>query len=184
MTWHLAIRSASALLAATALTACTMVDSAISTTENGAYRLLGVRSREAPPPVPVVDLNMVTWQKFAPDRRDLDAAEIAIIDKDAKTGATRVALKVEGGQALPAFWQAQEQTYTVVKGVFVAEGVDDQGQRRNVDQGPGTFVRVPALMVQHLIAKPGGQAVMIVTVAGDWKVNFLDATDSQQTAAN
>jgi len=182
MVWQLVLRSASVAIAAAALTACTMVDRAIDVTENGAYRLLGVTSTASPPPVPAVDLDKLRWQKLAPDRRDLDAAQIALIDSDTKTGTTRVALKVEAGQSLPAFWQEAQQTYTVIKGTFVAESVDGKGLPQHVDQGPGTFVRVPALMVQHLVARPGSEAVMVVTVYGDWKVNFLD--DNPRTAAN
>lgn len=176
------LRSSFVVFGAVALSACTVVDQAINVTENGAYRLLGVDTAETPPPVPAVDFSKLAWQKFAPDRRDLDAAQIAIIDSDTKTGTTRVALKVGEGQSLPAFWQESRQAYTVVKGTFVAEGVDASGLPQHFDQGPGTFVRVPALMIQHLVAKPGSEAVMVVTVYGEWKVNFVD--EAQRTAAN
>jgi hypothetical protein len=187
MLWQLMLRAASLAIATTALTACTMVDGAIGVTENGAYRLLGVDTATPPPPVPDLDLQTLSWQKFAPARRDLDAAQIAIIDNDTKIGATRVALRVEPGQSLPAFWQEAKQTYTVVKGTFVVEGVDAKGMPQSMDQGPGTFVRVPALMIQHLRTKPDSEAaVMLVTVYGDWKVNFLDDTasvaETQRTA--
>jgi hypothetical protein len=157
-----------------ALTACTAVDRAVIATENGASRILGVAPTAPEPAAPAVDLQALAWQKLDPARSDLDAAEVAIIDSDAKTGATRVALKLQPGESLPAFWQEAQQTYTVVKGTFVAEGIDSTGQPQRIDQGPGAFTRVPARMIQHLRTKPGSEAVMLVTVYGEWKVNFVE----------
>jgi hypothetical protein len=162
--------------ATAAMTACTVVDRAVIATETGASRILGADASEASPPPPAVDPQALTWQKLAPERRDLDAAQIAIIDTDAKTGATRVALKLQPGENLPAFWQEAPQTYMVMKGVFIAEGVNGAGQMERIAQGPGTFVRVPSRMIQHLRAKAGDEAIMLVTIYGAWKPNFLDNT--------
>jgi hypothetical protein len=42
-------------------------------------------------------------------------------------------------------------------------------------------------MIQHLRTKPGDEAVMLVTVYGEWKLNFLDDASQPteiQRAAN
>ena len=157
------------------LAACTAVDRAVVATENGASRILAAGSTAAPaPPAPDVDLQSLAWQKLSPGRPDDDVAQIAIVGTDAKTGATRVALKVRPGETLPVYWQEVPQTYTVLNGTFVAEGIDSTGQPARIVQGPGTFARVPARMIQRLHTKPGAEAVMLVTVYGEWKPNFVD----------
>lgn len=171
-------------LAAASLAGCTAVDRAVVATENGASRIF---VGSPAPASPAVDLQSLTWQKLSPQRPDDGGAQIAIVETDAKTGATRVALKVQPGEALPPYWQEAQETYTVLKGTFVAEGVDSAGQPERTDQGPGTFVRVPARMIQRLHAKSDAEAVMLVTVYGEWQPNFVDDTPRPteiQRAAN
>ncbi len=161
--------------AASSLAACTVVDRAVLATENGASRILAAGGTTAPvPPAPDVDLQSLVWQKLSPSRPDDDVAQIAIVGTDTKTGATRVALKVRPGETLPVYWQEVPQTYTVLNGTFVAEGIDSTGQPARIVQGPGTFARIPARMIQRLHTKPGAEAVMLLTVYGEWKPNFVD----------
>ena len=165
------------------LAACSAVDRTILATENGTSRIFSTSSESASPPN--IDLQSLNWQKLAPDQPD-DQTRVAIVDSDAKTGATRVALKVQPGETLPVYWEEVPQSYTVLNGTFIAEGIDSAGLPQHVEQGPGTLARVPARMIQRLQAKPGAEGIMLVTVYGEWKPNFVGEPQPAETqrAAN
>jgi len=174
MALHRLLRPVMIAISISALLGCSVVDRAVVATENGASRILGVSTTPAAPPAPPIDLQALVWKKLSPIRSNDDAAQVAIVGTDAKIGATRVALKVRPGEALPVYWQEAPQTYTVLNGTFVVEGIDSAGQPEHIVQGPGTFARIPARMIQRLRTKPGEEAVMLVTVYGEWKPNFVD----------
>ena len=175
MTLQRTLRATAIAVATGLLVGCTAVDHAVVATENGASRIFG--GSNSPPPAPppaTVDLQSLSWQNLSPGRTDDPNVRMALIGTDSKTGATRVAIKVRAGEALPVYWQEAPQTYTVLNGTFVAEGIDGAGRPETVVQGPGTFARIPARMIERFRTKPGADAVMLVTVYGEWKPNFVD----------
>ena len=96
----------------------------------------------------------------------------AVIARDEKVGATRVVLKAPANFTLPPFWFASQGTYTVLKGTFVFEGVDADGEPTHVAQGPGSFALVPANLIQRAATKGDEEALLYITVYGDWSPRF------------
>jgi hypothetical protein len=171
------IRLLAVLPTALGLLACSAVDHAIVSTENGASRIFARAPEETA--APANDLNALSW-------RNLNAtspAQFALVEgSDPKTGATRVVLKVPAGESVPAFWQDTPGSYTVLTGAFVAEAIDNNGMPQHVVQGPGTTARVPARMIQKLASTSAGEGTMLLTVQGQWKPNFLDDALAQHAA--
>src|SRR6185369_4092464 len=98
----------------------------------------------------------------------------------ATPGATLVALKVPAGDAIPPYWQDVPQSYTVLSGTFVAEGIDAGGLPQHITQNSGVTVSVPARMIQRLSATSAGNGVLLVTAYGAWKPNFVGDTAPTQ----
>ena len=167
-----------ALLAtAASLAACSAVEHAIVSTENGASRIFTSSDRGAPPPS--IDMNALSW-------RNLNATsptQFALVaESDPKSGATRVVLKVPAGESVPAFWQDAPGSYTVLSGTFVSETLDSSGLPQHVAQGPGTTTHVPARMIQKLASTAAGEGTMLLTVQGQWKPNFVDEATARHAA--
>jgi hypothetical protein len=166
-------RALALLTTTVGLVACSAVDHAIISTENGASRIFTSPDGRTPPPA--IDMQALSW-------RNLNATsptQFALVgDGEAKSGATRVVLKVPAGESVPAFWQDAPGSYTVLSGTFVAEALDSSGLPQHVVQGPGTTTRVPARMIQKLASTAAGEGTMLLTVQGQWKPNFVDDTSS------
>jgi hypothetical protein len=171
------VRILSAVLTASGLTACSVVDHAIISTENGASRIFTAAPANAAPPD--IDTTAVIW-------RNLNATsptQFALIDgTDAKSGATRVVLKVPAGESVPAFWQDTPGTYTVLSGTFIVEALDSNGAPQHLAQGPGATARIPARLIQKLASTSAGVGTMLLTVQGQWKPNFVDDAAAQHAA--
>lgn len=173
---RLALRLA-VLATGAALSACSAVDHAIISTENGASRIFASAPSTAAPPT--VDMNALSW-------RNLNAtspAQFALLaDSDPKSGLSRVVLKVPAGESMPAFWQGAPGTYTVLTGTFVAETVDSEGRPQRLMQGPGTTISVPPRMIQKLSSTAAGESTMLLMVQGQWKPNFVDDLATQSAS--
>lgn len=162
---------------AVGLSACSAVDRAIISTENGASRIFAAAPSTAEPPT--VDMNSLSW-------RNLNAtspAQFALLtDSDPKSGLSRVVLKVPAGESMPAFWQSAPGTYTVLTGTFVAEAVDSEGRPQRLMQGPGTTISVPPRMIQKLSSTAAGESTMLLMVQGQWKPTFVDDQPTQSAS--
>jgi hypothetical protein len=181
MAFRQTTRSLLTFAAFASLAACSSVDHAIIATENGASRIFA-GSSDAPPP-PALDAKALSWQKLGSS----SAVQFAMVGgTTAQAGATQVALKVPAGETIPAFWQEVPQSYTVVSGTFVVEGIDAKGLPQHIVQGPGVSARVPARMIQHVSSTSAGDGMLLLTVFGDWRPNFVDGapTETRRAAAN
>jgi hypothetical protein len=123
-------------------------------------------------PVPEIDLTNAKWQKLDQAQPDANPLRAAVVARDEKVGATRVVLKAPANFALPPFWLAAQGTYTVLKGTFVFEGVDADGRPTHIAQGPGSFALVPANLIQRAATKGDEEALLYITVYGDWSPRF------------
>jgi hypothetical protein len=131
-------------------------------------------SKPAPQPVPKIDLTNAKWQKLSADQPDANPLRAAVVAREEKIGATRVVLKAPQNFTLPPYWLANEGTYTVLKGTFVFDTVDADGRRGKLVQGPGAFARVPANLIQSVATQAGGEALLYITVYGDWSPKFAE----------
>jgi len=159
------------------LAACSAVDRAIVSTENGASRIFSSAPTNAPPPA--IDMNTLSW-------RNLNAtspAQFALVDSgDPKSGTSQVVLKLPAGESIPPFWQEAPGSYVVISGTFVVEGVDADGRPQRLAQGPGTKVSIPARMIQKLATTAAGEGTMLLTMQGYWQPNFVDDASAQHAS--
>jgi hypothetical protein len=132
------------------------------------------QAKPAPQPVPKIDLTNAKWQKLSADQPDTNPVRAAIVAREEKIGATRVVLKAPPNHTLPPYWLTNDGTYTVLKGTFVFDTVDADGRRGKLEQGPGAFARVPANMIQNVATKGSGEAMLYITVYGDWAPKFAE----------
>lgn len=132
------------------------------------------QAKPTPQPVPKVDLANAKWQKLSVDQPDTNPVRAAIVAREDKIGATRVVLKAPPNYTLPPYWLTSEGTYTVLKGTFVFDTVDADGRRGKLEQGPGAFARVPANLIQNVATKGDGEALLYITVYGDWAPKFAE----------
>lgn len=172
MASQLFLRSATIIALTAGLVACSSVDHAIISTENGASRIFAGGQAANPPP-PSIDTQTLSWQKLSA----ASAVQFAIVGgTQATPGATRVALKVPAGDAVPLFWQDVPQSYIVLSGTFMVEGVDGSGRPEQVTQTSGASAKVPARMIERVSATSAGEGILLVTVFGEWKPNFVADT--------
>ncbi|MBI1212659.1 MAG: hypothetical protein GC190_14435 [Alphaproteobacteria bacterium] len=171
------LRLLAALSASLSITACSAVDHAIVSTENGASRIFTSDPAEAPPPP--IDMKSLNWKNL----NATSPTQFALVDADQpSTTASRVVLKVPAGEAVPAFWQDAPGSYTVLSGTFVAETMDRDGRPQHLMQGPGTTVSVPARMIQKFSSTAAGESTMLLTVQGPWQPNFVDGAPTRHAA--
>jgi hypothetical protein len=133
-------------------------------------------------PVPKVDLTNAKWQKLSADQPDANPVRAAIVAREDKIGATRVVLKAPQNFTLPPYWLTNDGTYTVLKGTFVFDTVDADGRRGKLVQGPGAFARVPANLIQNVATQADGEALLYITVYGDWSPKFAEGAWGQKPA--
>ena len=131
------------------------------------------------PKIPRVDLTNAQWQKLSKAQPDANPLRVAIVARDEKIGATRAVIKVPPSFALPPYWFAVRATYTVLKGTFVFEELDSDGKPKKLTQGPGSFAIVPPNLIQRAETAPGEEALLYVTVYGEWAPSFADGAFSQ-----
>jgi hypothetical protein len=165
------------LVAAMSLAACSTVDNAIVATENGASRIFAP-DRGAPSPKPSLDPAALEWRKLSVS----SSVQFAVLSgPNANPGTTAVALKVPAGEAIPAFWQDVPAAYTVMAGTFVVEGIDSLGLPQHSMHATGISARVPARMIQNMRATSAGEGLLLLTVYGEWRPNFVAESRADQT---
>lgn len=118
--------------------------------------------------VPVVDLTNASWQKFSPDQPSSNPLRVAVITRDDKIGLTRVVVKAPPNFSLPPHWFTVEGNYTVLKGAFAFDGIDAKGKPSKFTQHPGDFASIPANFILRPASQSAGEALLYVTVYGDW----------------
>ena len=124
--------------------------------------------------VPVVDLTNASWQKFSPDQPSTNPLRIAVITRDDKIGLTRVVVKAPPNFSLPPHWFTIEGNYTVLKGAFAFDGIDAKGKPNKFTQHPGDFASIPANFILRTASQGAGDALLYVTVYGDWSPKLPD----------
>jgi hypothetical protein len=136
----------------------------------------------APPKVPSVDLTNANWQKLTPDQPESNPLRVAVVERDDKIGATRVVLKAPAAFKLPPYWLTTQGNYTVLKGTFVFDALTASGKRTELVQTPGTFAEIPMNYILQGITRPGTEALLYITVYGEWSPKVAEGTWTHQTA--
>ena len=121
-----------------------------------------------PAKVPTVDLTNANWQKLTPDQPESNPLRVAIVERNDKIGATRVVLKAPAAYKLPPYWLTTQGNYTVLKGTFVFDALTADGKRTTLVQNPGAFGEIPQNYILAGITRPGTEALLYITVYGDW----------------
>ena len=158
------------LLATLALSACSTYQATVATLETPKQK------------IPQVDLSNAAWQKLSPDQPDSNPLRVAVVERNAKAGITRAVIKAPAAFVLPPMWLTVEGNYTVLKGTFLFDTVTAKGKREKQVQGPGTFAEVPAHYILQATTRPGTEALLYVTVYGDWAPKVADGAWTHQTA--
>lgn len=128
----------------------------------------GQKNEPPSKPIPSVDLTNAKWQKFSASQPNENPLRIAILAKDTKVGATRIAIKAPGNFALPTTWFTVQGSYTVLSGTFVFDGLDAKGRLDRVRYYPGDFATLPANYILRISTEGTGEAVLYMTLYGDW----------------
>jgi hypothetical protein len=159
-----------ALSAALALSACSTYQATVATLEPPKQK------------IPQVDLSNAAWQKLSPDQPDSNPLRVAIVERNANAGITRAVIKAPAAFALPPMWLTVDGNYTVLKGTFLFDSVTATGKREKLVQGPGAFAEVPQNYILQAMTRPGTEALLYVTVYGEWAPKVADGAWTHQTA--
>jgi hypothetical protein len=158
------------LLAALALSACSTVQSTVATLEAPKQKL------------PQIDLSNAAWQKLSPEQPESNPLRVAIVERNATIGITRAVIKAPAAFTLPPLWLTVDGNYTVLKGTFMFDSVTATGKREKLVQGPGTFAQVPPNYILQATTRPGTEALLYVTVYGEWAPKVADGAWTHTTA--
>jgi hypothetical protein len=159
------------LLAALSLSACSTYQATVDSLD----------SPQQPKP-PHVDLSNAAWQKLAADQPDTNPLRVAIVERNQTAGITRVVIKAPAAFTLPPYWLTVEGNYTVLKGTFLFDTITSKGIREKRAQGPGTFVKVQPQYILQATTRPGTEALLYMTVYGEWAPKFAEGAWTRQTA--
>lgn len=122
--------------------------------------------------IPKVDLSQARWQKLVPTQPEQNPVRIAILEKDEKIGATRIALKSPPNMTIPPHWFAVQGSCTILQGTFVIDGVDSKGRPERVRKRPGDFVMLPPNYILRLSTEGSADAILYLTLYGEWSPQF------------
>jgi hypothetical protein len=170
------IRTA-ALLFALSLSACSTYQATVAAIDKA-----GETFKTPEPKIPVIDLTNASWQKLTPDQPESNPIRVAIVERNDKIGATRVVLKAPAASALPPYWLTAPGNYTVLKGTFVFDTLTADGKRAQLVQTPGTFAEIPKNFIMHGVTRPGTEALLYITVYGEWAPKVAEGAWTHQTA--
>ena len=134
------------------------------------------------PKVPSVDLANANWQKLTQDQPESNPLRVAIVERNEKIGATRVVLKAPAAFTLPPYWLTAPGNYTVLKGTFVFDTLTAAGKRTQLVQTPGTFAEIPKNFIMQGVTRPGTEALLYITVYGEWSPKVAEGAWTHQTA--
>ena len=124
--------------------------------------------------VPKVDLTNVKWYKLAADQPTSNPLRVAIIERDKRVGAMRAVIKAPADFKLPPYWFTVAGHYTVLQGTFVFDTIDADGAPQKLTQRPGSFAQFPPNLIQRAATAPGEEALLYITVYGDWSPVFAE----------
>jgi hypothetical protein len=137
----------------------------------------------APPvKIPAIDLTNANWQKLTPDQPESNPLRVAIVERNDAIGATRVVMKAPAAYTLPPHWFTAQGNYTVLKGTFVFDALTADGKRTELVQTPGTFAEIPKNYILVGMTRPGTEALLYITVYGEWAPKVAEGAWSRQTA--
>lgn len=122
--------------------------------------------------IPKIDLLNARWQKLVPTQPEQNPMRIAILEKDEKIGATRIALKAPPNLTIPPHWFAVQGSGTILQGTFVFDGVDAKGRPERVRKQPGDFVMLPPNYILRLSTEGTTDAILYLTLYGEWSPQF------------
>jgi hypothetical protein len=168
-----------AFLFALALGACSTYQATVAAIDKA-----GDAFKTPPAKMPTVDLSNASWQKLTPDQPDSNPLRVAIVERNDKIGATRVVLKAPAAFTLPPYWLTAPGNYTVLKGTFVFDTLTAAGKRTQLVQTPGAFAEVPKNFIMQGVTRPGTEALLYITVYGEWSPKVAEGAWTHQTAAN
>jgi hypothetical protein len=168
-----------AFLFALALGACSTYQATVAAIDKA-----GDAFNTPPAKMPTVDLSNASWQKLTPDQPDSNPLRVAIVERNDNIGATRVVLKAPAAFTLPPYWLTAPGNYTVLKGTFVFDTLTAAGKRTQLVQTPGAFAEVPKNFIMQGVTRPGTEALLYITVYGEWSPKVAEGAWTHQTAAN
>lgn len=122
--------------------------------------------------IPKVDLSQARWQKLTPTQPDQNPLRMAILERDEKIGATRIALKAPPNTSIPPHWFVVQGSCTILQGTFVFDGVDANGKPERVRKRPGDFVMLPPNYILRLSTEGTADAILYLTLYGEWSPQF------------
>lgn len=166
------MRRTFALLAAFSLSACSTYQSTVTALDAPKQK------------IPQVDLSNAAWQKLTPDQPTSNPLRVTIVERNAKFGITRAVIKAPAAFTLPPMWLTVDGNYTVLKGTFIFDSVTATGKQEKLTQGPGAFAAVPPNYILQATTRPGTEALLYVTVYGEWAPKVADGAWTHQTARN
>lgn len=108
------------------------------------------------------------WQKIFPELGDR-SAEITMLHSDARTGATRLMIRVPKDFHVPLHWHSANETHTILSGVIIMEC---EGRREALPAG--SFNYIPSKMVHQAWTTPEEDVLLFITVDGPWDVNWVN----------
>ncbi|MBI3880607.1 MAG: AraC family ligand binding domain-containing protein [Verrucomicrobia bacterium] len=111
------------------------------------------------------------WEKVWPEL-GADGPELCMLHVDPQTGATKFMLRAPKAVHIRKHWHSTAETHSVLAGANVfACGAE------RVEQGPGSFNRLPA-RVAHEAWLPAG-SLMFITLDGAWDVNWVEGAPTK-----
>jgi ethanolamine utilization protein EutQ (cupin superfamily) len=134
--------------------------------------------------LPSFDVSKADWKKMAPSQPDEIKLRAAVIARESKIGATRVAIKVAPGSAVPPHWYQVKGAYTVLKGTFVFDEVDAEGRPVKTRKRPGDFSSIPANYIIRMAVEGNEEGLLYLTMYGDWAPQFQSNPWNKPTLRN
>lgn len=122
--------------------------------------------------VPKIDLSQARWQKLTPTQPEQNPVRMAILERDQKIGATRIAIKAPPNTTIPPHWFTVQGACTVVDGTFVFDGVDANGRPERIRRRPGDFLMLPPNYILKMSTEGSTDAILYLTLYGEWSPQF------------
>jgi hypothetical protein len=172
------------ILAALALSACSTYQATVEAIDTTLDKTTDAFKTPPPQKLPEVDLSNAQWQKLTANQPESNPLRVAIVERNEKFGLTRAVIKAPPAFTLPPYWLTANGNYTVLKGTFVFDTVTADGKHRELVQGPGAFAEIPRNLIIQSMTRPGPEALIQITVYGEWSPKVADGAWSQKTAHN
>jgi quercetin dioxygenase-like cupin family protein len=111
----------------------------------------------------------IKWEKIMPELGE-GSPEIVILRSDSKSQATQLMIRVPKNFHVARHWHSANETTTTISGTFLIQHGD--GNREEL--GLGSLNYMPQKMVHQGWTKPDDGALLFITVAGAWDINWVD----------